>query len=448
MANHLNMTKGRPAGLMLRFALPLMLGSVLQQLYTVVDTAIVGQGVGLNALAALGTVDWLNWMFLGIAQGFSQGFSVRMSQKYGQGDIAGLKRTIGVSVRLSLWIALIAVVTSQLLLPMFLSVLRVPAALYDMALLYTRILMAGLPAIVFYNLCASILRAVGDSKTPLMAMAAASVTNIVLDCIAVFWLKLGVAGAAGATVIAQILAGGLCAVKIRKSPQLRFAREDMARDSAVTGALMGLGVPMAIQSIIISIGGMAVQSVVNQFNETSFIAGFTATNKLYGLLEIAAVSYGYAITTFTGQNFGAGLWDRIRKGNRQAVLISIATAVLIGAVMILLGREITMLFISREDPVLAAAAGETAYRYLFVMSISLPILYLLYAYRSALQGMGDAKIPLLSGVAELVMRVGVAMVIGRIGWQDGIYLAEVSAWLGAAVLQGIAYYYRVAKLGK
>lgn len=447
MNRNLNMTKGHPGSLLIRFALPLMFGNIFQQLYTVVDTAIVGKGVGIEALAALGTVDWLNWMFLAICQGFTQGFAVRMSQKFGEGDTEGLKRTIGVSAKLSVYIAIISLIVAQVGLPLFLSWLQVPDNLMRYARMYSGIILAGVPAMMFYNYCASVLRAVGDSKTPLIAMIAASVANIVLDCIAVFALGWGIAGAAIATVLAQVLAGAVCMVKMMHSPQLRFERRHMAKDTSLVKALMALGAPLAAQFVIIAVGGMAVQSVVNRF-ETSFIAGFTATNKLYGILEIAAVSYGFAITTYTGQNFGAALWERIRRGANWAVLLSIFTAMLIAAVMILFGRNITMLFIESEIPELEIAAGNVAYRYLCFMSLGLPILYLLHAYRAALQGVGNAQIPLWSGVVEFVVRVGTSVVVGLTLWQDGIFFGEVGAWVGAAILLGIAYYRIAAKLGK
>ena len=441
---NLNMTQGHPANLLMRFALPLMAGNIFQQLYTVVDTAIVGRGVGMDALAALGSVDWMNWMFLGIAQGFSQGFSVRMSQKYGQQDGEGLRRTLGVAARLSVIIAVITTLAAQLVLGSFLRLLQVPAQLWDHAMLYSRIILLGIPAMLYYNYCASVLRSVGDSQTPLKAMLLAALTNIALDFLAVFWLGWGIAGAAAATVLAQCLAGTLCAVKIFRSGQLRFTRQHMARDGALSRKLMGLGLPVAAQNVVIAVGGMAVQSVVNGF-DTAFIAGFTASNKLYGVLEIAAISYGYAVTTYTGQNYGAMLWDRIRHGTRWAVIISLATSAVIGGVMLLFGRSITMLFISSESPELAAAAGQTAYQYLSVMAVMLPVLYLLYAYRSALQGMGNTRIPLLSGVVEFLIRVSGAAWVGVSGWQNGIFLAEVGAWVGAAVLLAAAYYHSAAK---
>lgn len=447
MPKELKMTAGHPGKLLFVFALPLMFGNIFQQLYTVVDTAIVGQGVGMDALAALGTVDWLNWMFIGIAQGFTQGFSVKLAQKYGEGDIPGLKRSLGTSLILSIWIALGLTAVSQLCLPLFARMLQIPEQLQAMAMLYDRVLFAGIPAMVFYNFCASVLRAVGDSKTPLYAMVAASLTNIALDCLAVFVLDWGIAGAALATVFAQILSGVICAVKIWRSPTLRLGKKDLVYDAGNGKRLMYLGVPVAVQNIVISIGGMAVQTVVNRF-DTSFIAGFTSSNKLYGVLEIAALSYGYAVTTYTGQNYGAGQWNRIRKGTRWAVIISLITSVIIGAAMVVFGRQITMLFISSESPQLAAEACEVGYRYLCAMSVALPILYLLYAYRSALQGMGNTKIPLLSGVLELVVRVGAAFLLGLAGNKMGLLYIEPLAWVAATVLLCSAYYVSASKLGK
>ena len=447
MTKQIQMTQGHPAKLMLLFALPLMAGNVFQQLYTVVDTAIIGRGVGMEALAALGTVDWISWMVLSIAQGLTQGFGVKMAQKFGQQDELGLRQTIALSVRLSVVITLILSVMSQLVLPFLLHLLRVPQELWDTAASYIRTIFLGIPAMMFYNLCASVLRSVGDSQTPLRAMILASLTNIVLDCIAVFALGWGVVGAAAATVIAQFMAGMFCAVKLWKNDALRFDRSHFTAERGSNWQLLRLGMPLAAQNIIICIGGIALQSIVNGFG-TTFIAGYTATNKLYGLLEIAAVSYGFAVTTYTGQNYGAGQYQRIRTGTSWAVLLSLVTSALIAAMMLIFGRDITMLFISADSAQLELAAGETAYRYLRIMSSCLPVLYLLHAYRSALQGMGNTVIPMLSGGVELLMRVGFALIAGRLAWQEGIFLAEIFAWAGAAVLLAVSYYISAAKLKK
>lgn len=445
MAKNINMTQGKPARLLLSFALPLMFGNVFQQLYTVVDTAVVGRGVGMNALAALGTVDWLTWMMLGIAQGYTQGFSVRISQKYGEGDREGLKKMIGQSAVLAVIIAILGTIISQLGLPFFLNLLNVPTDLRPMAALYARTIMGGFTAIMFYNFCAAALRAIGDSKTPLKAMIVAAFTNIVLDMIAVFVLNWGIAGAAAATIAAQCLSGIICAVKIYKTPELRFYRENLKLDSMLSKNLIKIGTPVAAKNIIIALGGMAVQTIVNGFG-MSFIAGFTATSKLYGILEIAAISYGYAVTTYIGQNYGAKQMERIKKGMCSAVGLALATSVVISIVMILLGRKITMLFISSEDPALVAAAGNTAYEFLVVMCIGLPVLYMLYVFLSALQGLGNTVIPMLSGIIEFILRVTVAFIVGKIGYESGIFWAESAAWVGAAVFLFAGYRKNMKKM--
>lgn len=439
MEKNLNMTEGKPLKLLVTFALPLMFGNIFQQLYTVVDTAIVGRGVGMDALAALGTVDWLNWMFLGVAQGFTQGFSVRMSQKYGEGDKEGLKRVIGQSVKLSLVITVLATLVGQIGVPFFLQVLRVPGDISHMAELYIRIMLGGFAAMMFYNFCSSVLRSVGDSRTPLKAMIVASVTNIVLDYIAVFVWHWGIVGAAAATLLSQCLSGTICAVKIYQSEDLHFGRNHMESDMPMGGNLMRIGAPIAAQNVIIALGGMVVQSVVNGFG-TGFIAGFTATNKLYGLLEIAAISYGYAVTTYVGQNYGAGKPERIKIGMNAAVKLSLLTSVAIGALMIVFGRAITMLFISSDVPELATVAGDTAYWYLFCMSVSLPVLYMLHVYQAALRGMGNSVVSMTSGIVEFCLRVGLSIVVGITGFEYGIFGAEVSAWYGATIFLVVSYY--------
>lgn len=438
MSKPINMTQGKPLQLLFFFALPLTLGNIFQQLYTLVDTAIVGRGVGMNALAALGTVDWLNWMLLGIAQGFTQGFSVRVSQKFGEGDGIGLKQIVGQSAWLSVLIAVLGAVCSQLGLPLFLTWLRVPEDLLGMAAQYSRIVMGGFPVIVFFNFCSSVLRAVGDSKTPLKAMMISAGTNIVLDCIAVFVLGWGIAGAAAATVCSQCLSGIICAHRLWKTPELHFGRQQLSVDPALSGNLIRIGAPMAIKNIIIALGGMTIQTIVNGFG-ISFIAGFIATNKLYGLLEIAAISYGYSVTTYVGQNYGAGKIGRIKSGMNSAVLLCLATSVVIGVIMIAFGRPITLLFLSSKDPALIAAAGDTAYVYLCFMSVSLPILYLLHVYQAALQGMGNTIVPMVSGVIEFALRVGISIFVGLTGYEIGIFCAEVSAWFGAGIFLMIHY---------
>ena len=432
MGKTLNMTQGSPWKLLLQFSLPLMLGNVFQQLYTIVDTAIVGQGVGIHALAALGCVDWLNWLMLGIAQGFTQGFSVRIAQAFGANDEKRLRQFMAQAALAAACLALVCTCVGVLGVPLFLQLLRVPAELMTLSGTYVRIMFAGLPVVFFFNYCSAMLRAVGDSKTPLLAMTTASVVNILLDLVAVYGLGWGVAGAAAATVFSQCISGTICVSKILRTPQLRFSKEDLTPQRTVLGNLLSLGTPVAAKNIAIAVGGMVVMAVVNAFG-TTFIAGFTSTNKLYGLLEICALSYGFAINTYVGQNYGAGRMDRIRTGMKSAAVLAVLTSLVIAAAMFLFGRQIAMLFISSEDPVQANQAGDIAYAYLKMMATGLPVLYLLYLLFSALQGLGDTVQPMVSGFVELFFRLTVAGIVAWTGHQTGIFYAEITAWIGSAL---------------
>lgn len=436
------MTQGSPTRLLISFALPLMLGNVFQQLYTVVDTAVVGQGVGVTALAAIGAADWLNWLVLSVVQGLAQGFSILMAQYFGAKDYRQLSRTVGASATLCAAAAVLMLVLSQGLSEPVLRLLNTPEDIIGDSLLYLRIIFAGIPIITAYNLLASILRALGDSKTPLYAVVVATVVNIGLDLLFVLVFHWGIAGAAGATLIAQGVSTVYCYVNVLRVKLLELRPGDFKLDLPVTGALLKLGSPVAMQNAIISAGGMVVQSVVNRYGML-FIAGFTATNKLYGLLEIAATSYGYAVTSFVGQNLGGGLFKRIRKGMRSAAVIALVTSAVITVSMLFLGKLFLGMFIS-GTPEEVSASMDIAYKYLAIMSLCLPVLYMLHIYRSALMGLGDTVVPMISGFVEMVMRVSIALFLPLL-LADGIYYAEVGAWTGAAVLLTTAYFVRMRK---
>ena len=239
----------------------------------------------------------------------------------------------------------------------------------------------------------------------------------------------------------------ICLWKIFATPGLRFGWKQVIPVWADCRDLLKIGTPIAAKNTVIAVGGMAIQSIVNGFS-VSFIAGFIATNKLYGLLEIAAISYSYAVTTYVGQNYGAGNIDRIRKGVRSATSLSLITSVVIAVVMLVFGRNIISLFISSEDPSMVAAASDTSYAYLCVMSAFLPVLYLLYVFLSALQGIGKTVSTMVSGIIELVSRVSFAVVVAWIGIEYLIFGAEVTAWLGAAIFLGVSYFLAMRKLDK
>lgn len=441
--NTIVMTKGNPYKLILKFALPLMLGNIFQKMYTLVDTMVVGKGVGVNALAAVGASDWLNWMCFGMVADLAQGFSIMMAQEFGAGHKEKLRKTIGNSLSLSLVCAVVMLVIFQLAARPVLQLLQTPEEILPMALLYLRIFFAGIPIIMTYNVLAATLRAMGDGKTPLYAMIVSSLLNIGLDVLFVIVFPFGIAGAAVATLIAEGVSAVYCFVALRRTEGMQFVKDDFRTEKHRTAQLLRLSLPLAFQSGIICVGGMIVQFMVNGFG-VLFIAGYTATNKLYGLLEMAAVSFGYAILTYVGQNVGAGEYKRLKKGHVAGVVVSLATSGVIMAVMLLFGRFFISLFLS-GTPEEIAEAGAVAWRYLVFMSLALPALYMLYVYRSALQGMANTVIPMLSGIVEFMMRTGMVLLLTRFIGSDGIFWAEISAWIGAAVLLGTSYYIIMGK---
>ncbi len=446
MSNTKDMTVGSPAKLIFFFALPLMLGNVFQQLYTMVDTAVVGQFVGVEGLAALGAADWMVYMIWGVATGFTQGFSILISQRWGAADHQGLRKSIAMSVYLCAGIVLILSAVSQLIAYPALRLLNTPENIRAGALTYMRIRFAGVITITFYNMCASVLRALGDSKTPLVAMIVSSGVNIALDLLFVVGFHWGIAGAAVATVTAEACAGILCLIAIRRVPVLRFRREDWTPDRTVLGKLFLLGLPMSFQNIVIGGGGLVVQRVINGFGFL-FVAGITATNKLYGILDVAASSFGFSVATFAGQNLGANKLDRIRQGTRSALKICLGLSLVISSATILLGRYVLRLFISDSAADVEAVLGY-AYDFLFVMSVGLCFLYTLFVYRSALQGMGDTFIPMVSGMLELAARISCVLLLPRFVEEYGVYLSEVAAWFCAMVLLIAAYYWRIHRLSR
>lgn len=438
-----NMTQGKPAQLIVLFALPLMAGNVFQQLYTIVDTMVVGKYLGVNALAALGAAEWLSWLMLGIIQGFTQGFSIQIAQEFGADRLAYMRKIIGCSAILAAILAVVLVIAGQVVVRPILLILHTPEEIIGDTLTYIRLTFMGVPIVMLYNMLSCILRSLGDSKTPLYAMIVASLTNIVLDIVFVMGFHWGIAGAAIATLIGQLISSIYCLYFIVRIPVLKMDKRDFHLDLKLSGKLMYLGLPMAFQNAVIAVGGMIVQSVVNGVG-VIFIAGFTATNKLYGLLEIAATSYGYAMVTYVGQNLGAGRIDRIRLGIRQALLISLATSAVIAAAMLLLGKTILGCFIS-GTPEEFEAALQVAYHYLAIMSICLPILYILHVVRSVIQGMGNTVLPMLSGITEFIMRTGAALLLPKLVGENGIFYAEILAWLGADVVLVTSYFIVINK---
>ena len=374
MARVTDMTHGRPIRLILLFSLPLMLGSVFQQLYTIVDTIIIGRGVGMQALASIGAADWINWLVLWGLQGFTQGFAILAAQEFGAGAYDRLRRVLAMIIKLSCWFGIAVTIISLLLV------------------------------------------------RPLLAIIAASFANIALDLLFVMGVGWGIFGASFATVLAQLIAFLLCLRSLRRLPFVQLAKADWKTDPAILLHLCRLGIPTGLQMSMITLGGMVLQSVLNGFGVV-FVAGYTAANKLYGILESASVAFGYAMTAYMGQNRGARNAARIDAGIRAVLVLSIGFTAAIVATMLLAGKPLLGLFLSTEEAG-AADALAVAYQYLMVLMAFLFALFTLQAYRSSLQGLGEMTVPTLSGFAEMLMRMGAALVLPTFIGQSGVLLRK------------------------
>lgn len=427
-----DMTQGSPTRLILQFSLPLLAGTILQQLYNLVDTFVVGRAEGVTALAAVSSTGWLDWTLLGLILGLSQGFAIQIAHSFGAGNEAALRRAAGHSLVLGIIVVAALEIIAQACLRPVLVLMHTPGDTFPLTLLYLRITFGSLPLVMGYNLFSGFLRSVGNSRTPLVAITASAVCNILLDVIFVAWLRLGVVGVAAATVISQALSCVICLAAVMRMPIFKLSRGDLRLTASMSAQLMKLGLPIACQNLIISLGGLVLQSVVNA-QGFLFMAGYNAASRLQGLMEMAGTALRGAVSTFVGQNYGARKMGRVKQGLHKSVQLAITMAVLIGAAVILFGKPLLRLFI-QDDPAVVEQVLTYSYRYLIFMGVSLFALYLLFVFRSALQGLGDTVTSMYSGVLELFMRSGAALLLPLFMGEWGVYLAGIISWYGAAAL--------------
>ena len=432
------MTSGNPVKLILGFAIPVLAGNLLQQLYNLIDSLIMGRLLGVTALAAVSASGWLDWAVLSIPMGLAQGYSIHAAQCYGGRNYAALKRTVAQSYIISVGATVLLEIASQWLLHPVLIWMRSPEETILMTERYLRIIYAGLPVVMGLNAFSGFLHALGNSRTPLLALACSSAVNIGLDWLFVGPLGLGTNGGAYATVIAQGVSASVCLAAVMKIPELQPQKGDYRPDPGMMKKIVKLGFPIAFQNLIISLGGLVLQGVVNAFGFL-FMAGYNAASRLQGLVEISGVSLGNATGTFTGQNYGAGKMDRVRLGLRRSAQIGFALSLAVGTIMVCLGKPVLSLFIRAEAEV-AVQVLAIGYDFLRVMAAGLPMLYLLFVYRSTLQGLGNTVTPMASGFVELAMRIGSALLLPKLMGVWGVYLAEIAAWIGAGIFLIIGCY--------
>lgn len=440
----LDMTTGAPLSLILKFSIPLIIGNIFQQFYTIVDTMVVGKNLGVTALAALGSIDTVTWLVNGIIWGFTQGFGILIAQKFGEKDESNLNRIVSNSIVLSIIMAVMMLIVVQFLIIPMLLLLQVPQEIIGLSELYLRIIIAGLPISIAYNIQAVILRSLGDGRSPLTAMIIATLSNVGLDILFVAYFGWGIPGAAIATLIAQCMSAVYCAMKIKGIDILHIHIKNFVIDKEWTMPMIKLGAPLALQNMVISFGGMVLQAIIDGFG-VLVIAGSTATNKLYGILESAALAYGYAMTTYVGQNYGAKKIDRIRKGITTANIISVISCVIIAFITITFGKIFLGLFIS-GTPEEVDTTMFYAYRFLRDLSLWLPALYLIHILRSALQGLGHTVITMSSGMVELVIRIVAALTLPRIFGATILFYAHILAFIGSDIVLIAGYYYYINRV--
>lgn len=433
--NMTDMTTGSPARHILTFALPLLLGNLFQQLYNMVDSVVVGNYVGKNALAAVGTCGSMSFLFFSLSSGLAIGIGIIVSQFYGAKDEQQVRNTIANSIYVLVTAALAVSVLGILLCPALLRLLQTPEHIMEDATLYLRTTCAGIIAIALYNGVAAVLRALGDSRTPLYFLILSSVVNVILDLVFVIYCDMGVFGVALATIISQAVSAVTCLLyAYHKVPYFRLTREELRPHKAIILKSFRLGIPMALQSSMIAVSCMVLQGVVNSFGDT-VMAAFTITSRVEQIIQQPFNSLGTAMTTYAGQNMGAGKPDRVRKGLRQATLMILAFCLLMVPIFFLQGPQIVRIFVKEQDVI------EMGYRALRITSLFYFGLGMIYVPRGLLNGCGDTAFSMINGITEVACRIGYSQILLRIpilGYWS-VWITTGLTWITVATVCMIRY---------
>lgn len=432
-----DMTVGSPAKIILNFTIPIFIGNIFQQLYSMVDTVIVGKFVGNEALAAVGACGTLMFLILGFLLGLTAGFTVITAQHYGAGNMEAVRKSVASASILSAVVSVLITILSMAMMKHVLNWMNTPSDMYKEAYGYIMVICGGIAAQVLYNLLAGILRAVGDSKRPLYFLILAAFLNIFLDLLFIIVFQMGAAGAAYATVISQGVSGVLClAYIIKKMPELHPHREDWKMDKSLAKWQLKIGIPMALQFSITAVGTIVVQSALNVLGSVA-VAGFSAASKIEQIVTQAYVAIGTTMATYCAQNTGAKKLARVKAGFCSATWIGIVYAAITGAVIIFAGKYMTVLFVSEN------VNEITAYVDIYLKCVGLSFIPLVFVnvFRNGIQGMGFGLLPMLAGVAELIGRSGAALTASHFGSYAGICLASPAAWLLAGALLVSMYFF-------
>ena len=432
-----DLTTGNPGKIIFNFTLPIFIGNVFQQFYSMADTIIVGKFVGTKALAAVGSTGTIMFLINGFILGMTAGFTVLTAQKFGAGDMKAMRKTVGNAAILAIIMSLIMTVLGMMAMKPLLGIMKTPDDIFKDAYAYVMIICGGIFAQALYNILASILRALGNSKVPLYFLILSAMLNIVLDLVFIIVFKLGAPGAAWATIISQGVSGVLCLVYIWKFvPELRMKKEDWYFRRNLAAKQIGVGIPMGLQYSITAIGTMMVQSALNMLGSYA-VAAFTAGSKIEQIFTQAFVAQGTASATYNAQNIGAGKLERVREGFRASHFIGIVYSVVVGGFLFFAGKYFAYLFISDNiGEVLPMVAIYVKCVALFFIP-----LYFVNVLRNGIQGMGYGLLPMMAGVAELAGRGITATIAAGKSSYIGTCLASPVAWIFATVLLWVMYFY-------
>lgn len=437
-----NLTKGSPARLILLFTIPLLIGNIFQQFYSIADTFIVGRTIGVNALAAVGCTGSIMFLILGFAQGLTAGLSIITAQKFGADDKQGVKESYVAGIVISMIVTIILTILSTLSARTILELMNTPPEIIDDAYRFVFVIFLGIITSMFFNFYSNIIRALGDSKTPLIYLIAACILNVILEFAFILIFKMGVTGAAIATVIAQGVSALLCLWHIKKNLHiLKLKKSDLKISKEVFLEHLRISLPMGFQASIIAIGAIILQFALNGLGATS-VAAYTAAQKIDSIAIQPMMSFGITMATYTAQNYGAKKIQRIKDGVRQCAYISVTFSIIVALINIFAGHFLTGLFVGYDQKEVISLSQI----YLTSNGIFYFLLSLLFIYRYTLQGLGQSFIPTVAGIMELIMRSFAAIILSKPFGFLGVCLSNPLAWLGACIPLIFAYYITIKRI--
>ena len=430
-----DLTKGSPMRLLLSFGIPILFGFLFQQLYNVVDTAIVGQTLGGNALAAVGSTSSISCLVVGFTTGVCGVYAIPIAQQCGARNDRELRRYVTGSLWLCIIVGLLLTAATVALCGNILTLMDTPQDIYHRAWLYIVTIFAGMPGYFLYNMCAGILRSLGDSRTPVIWLVAASLLNVVLDIVCIVTFHMDVFGAAFATIFSQYVAGFGCLVRLcRGFPVLKMEKGDWAWDGKRIRVLCSMGLPMGLQYSITAIGSILIQAAVNHLG-TSYITAVTAASKVHLFLACPFDAMGSAMATYGGQNVGAQKWERLHQGTRACVLLGVIYSILSLGIVWFFGDFLAALFLDAE----AMSLMPLVRQYLLIVTAFSVPLALVNILRFMIQGMGFSPIATLAGALEMIGRGVMAYLTPALGYMAACFASPV-AWLLADVFLIAAYF--------